>query len=679
MMSYSNEMCAPASPVRWGAADPADSEVLGLQDVRPSLASESRKPCAWRLALLVALAFTFLLVALAFTFWLWGSADPGPKSTRSTLFGQQEGTAGSVVVNTCSQRCQNGGRCSTATGLCVCLGGIEGELCERKQPVPDEVSVATVALTIDISVYDEDRDRFTRTFATVMAETLGTTSDRIAVVSVTAGSVQVEFYVVPSTGKRDVSSADAIKRLTDPNRASLRQEVWAGAGLGTMTISKLEPPHSTQPGGPTPSPEPEPGNIMPVQPAAQPTPEPEPMPLLMQPPPPPPPSRSPPPPPVPPSRPSPEPEPQIPAEAESRCRRINFAAQQNGGTATASHLQGGYHVKESNDGRLAPASNGWAFSGGASASSPRTAIYSFDGVRTIDTVEVLSGISRRDHQLTDFRLWATTDAQPSMSASTKWSALRDLHFLTGTSTGSIVGNRVRVQGQHSVSLAYAAVGATGLRIDVLGTSARNGNVVLTEMSVLGMLDTINRKTQGSCLSSACPRQNVALASLGGNASASHEQPGQRFSVEESINGVTSTNADGWAPGASASRSALKVATYTLAARSVIDTIEIISGIGRGDHMVTGARLYFTNSSSKANLADPSTHWRKLTRIRALDPVAGLAVSENEVMAKGQHYMRLTFDPVMATGVRLELFRTNAGNGNAVLTELMVVGHNVVCS
>ena len=105
----------------------------------------------------------------------------------------------------------------------------------------------------------------------------------------------------------------------------------------------------------------------------------------------------------------------------------------------------------------------------------------------------------------------------------------------------------------------------------------------------------------------------------------------------------------------------------------------MSGIGRGDHMVTGMWLYFTNNSSTANLAYPSTHWRKLTRIRALDQVAGLAVPENEVIPKGQHYMRLTFDPVMATGVRLELFRTNASNGNAVLTELMVVGHNVVCS
>ena len=120
---------------------------------------------------------------------------------------------------------------------------------------------------------------------------------------------------------------------------------------------------------------------------------------------------------------------------------------------------------------------------------------------------------------------------------------------------------------------------------------------------------------------------------------------------------------------------LKLATYILAARSTIDQIDLVSGIGRGDHMVTGVRIFATNDTTVSD----SSYWRKLTRIRALDPVAGLAVSENEVMAKGQHYMRLPFDPVMATGVRLELFRTNAGNGNAVLTELMVVGHNVVCS
>ena len=92
-------------------------------------------------------------------------------------------------------------------------------------------------------------------------------------------------------------------------------------------------------------------------------------------------------------------------------------------------------------------------------------------------------------------------------------------------------------------------------------------------------------------------------------------------------------------------------------------------------MVTGLRLFFTNDTS----INDNSKWEKLSQIRTLDPVAGLTVSENEVFSHGQHYMRLTFNPVVATGVRLELFRTNAGNGNVVLTELMVLSYRVQCS
>eukprot|EP01048_Picozoa_sp_COSAG05_P013306 COSAG05_NODE_1405_length_4969_cov_12.779466_2_plen_93_part_00 len=92
-------------------------------------------------------------------------------------------------------------------------------------------------------------------------------------------------------------------------------------------------------------------------------------------------------------------------------------------------------------------------------------------------------------------------------------------------------------------------------------------------------------------------------------------------------------------------------------------------------MVTGLRLFFTNDTS----INDNSKWEKLSQIRASDPVAGLTVSENEVFSHGQHYMRLTFNLVVATGVRLELFRTNAGNGNVVLTELMVLGYRVQCS
>jgi hypothetical protein len=37
-------------------------------------------------------------------------------------------------------------------------------------------------------------------------------------------------------------------------------------------------------------------------------------------------------------------------------------------------------------------------------------------------------------------------------------------------------------------------------------------------------------------------------------------------------------------------------------------------------------------------------------------------------------MRLSFNPVVATGVKLEIFETTADNSNVVLTELVVGGY-----
>jgi len=353
------------------------------------------------------------------------------------------------------------------------------------------------------------------------------------------------------------------------------------------------------------------------------------------------------------------------------CPRFNVAAVENGGASFASHNQGGYHVSESNDGKLAPSNNGWAFGGGASKQSPRSAMYAFKGAKIIDTIEVLSGVGRSDHHIADFKIDVTTDAKPTLASSGKWRPVQDTHFLATARSGKITGNEVKLKGQHSVSVAFDPVKATAVKVSVLGTSASNGNVVLTEISVLGLDSDTNPKSGAKC-HSECPRENVASAKVGGKATASHTQ--KNYGIEESINGVTEGAGDGWAFGGGASRHSLRVATYALGARSVIDQINIISGIDRGDHMVSGVKLYYTN----ARRVDAGSTWVELGHIRALDPLGGERIAGNEVMATGQHYMRLAFDPVTATGVKIELFKTNNAGSNVVLTELMVLGFPVQC-
>eukprot|EP01043_Picozoa_sp_COSAG02_P082980 COSAG02_NODE_21089_length_802_cov_19.630156_1_plen_156_part_01 len=57
------------------------------------------------------------------------------------------------------------------------------------------------------------------------------------------------------------------------------------------------------------------------------------------------------------------------------CERINYAAASSGGSVAASHTQANYDVTEAIDGMLAPYDNGWAYGGGATRDSPRTAVF----------------------------------------------------------------------------------------------------------------------------------------------------------------------------------------------------------------------------------------------------------------------------------------------------------------
>ena len=240
------------------------------------------------------------------------------------------------------------------------------------------------------------------------------------------------------------------------------------------------------------------------------------------------------------------------------------------------------------------------------------------------------------------------------------------HWFVAVDGGSINENELTMTGQEDLQVGFDPVSATGFRMDVFDTSAVNGNVVLTEMSILGV-------ESDRCIPSHCPRMDTAAAAGGGTVVSSHTQNG--FEVAESIDGIVGTSGNGWAFGGGASRDSLKTAVYSLSERTVMDQIDLISGIDRADHMVGGCSLFYTND----DVVDFGSSWTPLEQIRDLDPVDGLRVDGNEVIADGQHYMRLSFNPVTATGVKLELFDTNAGNDNVVLTEFIVGGYLDACA
>ena len=354
-------------------------------------------------------------------------------------------------------------------------------------------------------------------------------------------------------------------------------------------------------------------------------------------------------------------------DIEPICPRINYAAATSGGSVVASHTQNGYDIVEAIDGALAPADNGWAFGGGATRDSPRTAVFTFRSAAMIDTLEILSGIGRDDHHLAGMAVWYTTDATPLLpSEGGSWLPVTGLHWMVSVAGGSISGNELTMTGQQDLQIGMDPTLATGFRVDVFATSASNGNVVLTEMSVMGV-------ENDRCIPSHCPRVDAASAALGGSVESSHTQGG--FEVAESIDGIVVGSDNGWAYGGGASRDALKTAVYTLSERTVMDQIDVISGIDRTDHMVGGCSLFYTND----DVVGFGSQWTALEQIRDMDPVDGLEVVANEVTADGQHYVRLSFNPVTATGVKLELFDTNAGNGNVVLTEFIVGGYADRCA
>jgi hypothetical protein len=87
-----------------------------------------------------------------------------------------------------------------------------------------------------------------------------------------------------------------------------------------------------------------------------------------------------------------------------------------------------------------------------------------------------------------------------------------------------------------------------------------------------------------------PRQNVAAAANGGSVISETNQ--NNFHVSEMIDGITTGDANGWAFGGGSSRASPKIAVVKFAEAATIDAIDILSGVDRPDHHVTGIAIWY---------------------------------------------------------------------------------------
>ena len=165
-------------------------------------------------------------------------------------------------------------------------------------------------------------------------------------------------------------------------------------------------------------------------------------------------------------------------------------------------------------------------------------------------------------------------------------------------------------------------------------------------------------------------RNVAAHAHGGSALAAFSQ--EQFDVSRSIDGVATGHANGWAYHG---RLHEAEAMYRFSAKSRVRRVVLLSGVGRPDHHLTHAMIYYSTSPDP-RLADDS--WFELPL--AVDPVHLSApppprvrvVDQGRVMMEnGVEEVRLECDFVAATAIKLIVLGSDAANGNAVVTEVEV--------
>ncbi|MBI5414309.1 hypothetical protein HZA38_02230 [Candidatus Peregrinibacteria bacterium] len=364
----------------------------------------------------------------------------------------------------------------------------------------------------------------------------------------------------------------------------------------------------------------------------------------------------------------------------------NLAAASQGGSAIASTNQDNYNISESIDDTLTTSGNGWAYN----AVIPSEGVYKMATGKNVNSIEMLSGVDRADHNPDDFYLYYTTDANPALNGN--WQPLAGIAFKNTTVNGVINGNHVTLIGQDLVQLSFTPLYATALKIKIQGSNTANNNSVLTEFKIFGTkggnasswsrnnLPTVYWKDsldqgatyfyqfkatdyQGNNSTAINDTINYAAASQGGSAIATTNQAS--FDISESIDGTLTTNSNGWAYNAVIPSEGV----YKLAALKNVNSIEILSGVDRADHNPDDFYLYYTTDANPA----VAGNWQNLSGLFFRNKVVAGGVTGNHVTLTGQDIVQISFPPVSATGIKIKVQGSNAPNNNSVITEFKIFG------
>ncbi|NCC93014.1 MAG: DUF2341 domain-containing protein, partial [Opitutae bacterium] len=152
--------------------------------------------------------------------------------------------------------------------------------------------------------------------------------------------------------------------------------------------------------------------------------------------------------------------------------------------------------------------------------------------------------------------------------------------------------------------------------------------------------------------------NVASATFGGSAVASVQQTG--YAISASLDGVE-TGTGGWA----VNNVIPATGVYRFAGDTLVDEIQIISGVGRTGYNPIVYDLYY---STEATPGLEGT-WLPLEELEIANSAAG-SILTNTVSLEGEpDDVRLRFKPVRATGIKIHVREANTAN--FVLTEFKV--------
>jgi hypothetical protein len=154
-----------------------------------------------------------------------------------------------AYASTVTYRCAAGGQFITSD-LCRVVG--------VAKPLSSSIAVVTMVLATDIAKIGTDgtliRLQFKTEFVLDVAARLRISADRIAIVSISAGSVKVVFSILSMPNQIPISSAAIIAAFSAPGLVIARTKTAVAITAASIQIQSNPPPPPQQPLTPPPPP-----------------------------------------------------------------------------------------------------------------------------------------------------------------------------------------------------------------------------------------------------------------------------------------------------------------------------------------------------------------------------------------------------------------------------------------